>query len=111
MSRPIQKQMVRDEIAYLEMRQTGSPSSAIALRGLANSAPVNAIGSSLPSWAIPVWYGVAALSSGVSAYHGYKRNKSVGWAVVWGMFGAIAPVITPAVAVAEGFGKPAKKGR
>ena len=49
--------------------------TAIVLRGLADSTPVNAIGSSLPSWAIPVWYGVAALSSGVRARPAISTRK------------------------------------
>lgn len=51
---------------------------------------------------------LTAASAGVSAYHGYKRNNSVGWAIAWGVLGSIFPVITPAVALAEGFGKRAK---
>lgn len=48
-------------------------------------------------------------SAAASTYHGYKRNRgSVGWAVAWGLLGGIFPIITPAVAVAQGFGKPAK---
>lgn len=55
----------------------------------------------------PAFWGVAALASaGASAYHGYKRNESVGWAVVWGLLGSMFPIITPAVALAQGFGKP-----
>jgi hypothetical protein len=55
----------------------------------------------------PVFWGAAALASaGASAYHGYKRNESVGWAVVWGILGSMFPIITPAVALAQGFGKP-----
>jgi hypothetical protein len=46
-----------------------------------------------------------AASSAAAAYHGYKRNQSVGWAIWWGVMGYVAPVITPAVAVAQGFGK------
>jgi len=55
---------------------------------------------------------VSMASAGASAYHGYKRNRgSVGWAIGWGVLGAIFPIITPAVALAQGFGKPAKRGR
>jgi hypothetical protein len=39
------------------------------------------------------------------AYHGYKRNDSVGWALVWGLFGSMVWPITVPVAVAQGFGK------
>lgn len=50
---------------------------------------------------------LSAASAGVSAYHGYKRNDgSVGWAIVWGVLGGAFPIITPAIAVAEGFGEP-----
>lgn len=113
MSRPIQQRMVRDEIAFLEMRRTGTPPrSMLSMRGLADVTPTGYIGNALPSWYVPVWYGLAAVSSAASAYHGYKRNRgSVGWAVAWGALGGLFPVITPAIAVAEGFGKPAKGKR
>ena len=52
---------------------------------------------------------VGLASSGLSAYHGYKRNDSVGWAIGWGILGGIFPIITPAVAFAQGFGQPIKK--
>lgn len=45
-------------------------------------------------------------SIGASAYHGYRRNDSLGWAVWWALMGGIFPVITPAVAIAQGFGEP-----
>lgn len=51
-------------------------------------------------------YGIATVvSSAASAFHGYRRNKSIGWALVWGMFGMIFPIITPAIAFAQGFGE------
>lgn len=46
-------------------------------------------------------------SASASAYHGYKRNRgSTGAAVGWGLLGLIFPIITPAVALAQGFGDP-----
>lgn len=48
---------------------------------------------------------IVAASIGASAYHGYKRNKSTGWAVWWGFMGLMLPVITPVVAIAQGYGK------
>lgn len=44
----------------------------------------------------------------IAAYHGYKRNKSAGWAVWWGFMGLLFPVLTPAVAIAQGYGKRVK---
>jgi hypothetical protein len=55
-----------------------------------------------------IWGVLSVASAGASAYHGYKRNESVGWALWWGICGAALPVITPAIAFAQGFGKPAQ---
>jgi hypothetical protein len=53
-----------------------------------------------------IWGLIAAASSGVSAYHGYKRNNgSIGWAIGWGLLGGLFPVIVPAVAFAQGIGE------
>ena len=41
----------------------------------------------------------------VLAYHGYKRNNSVGWALVWGLFGSVVWPITVPIAFAQGYGK------
>lgn len=58
----------------------------------------------------PVVQLLVIMSAGFSAYHGYKRNRdNVGWGFAWGALGAIFPVITPIVAVAEGYAKPEKK--
>jgi len=52
-------------------------------------------------------YGVLATASmAACAYHGYKRNNSIGWALGWGFLGVLFPVITPVIAVAQGFAKP-----
>lgn len=51
---------------------------------------------------------VDTASMAASAYHGYKRNNSIGWALWWGFCGTIAPIITPVIAMAQGFGKPAR---
>lgn len=53
----------------------------------------------------------AALSvagAALGAYHGYKRDASVGWALWWAFAGAVVPVVTIPVALAQGFGQPAK---
>ena len=47
--------------------------------------------------------GVAGMAIG--AYHGYKRNNSVGWAIGWALLGGIFPVIAIPVAFAQGIGK------
>jgi len=62
-----------------------------------------------PSAGVMALWGVAsAASMAASAYHGVKRNRgSAGWGVAWGLSGALFPVITPAIAIAQGFAKPA----
>lgn len=56
-----------------------------------------------------VWGVASVAGAAAGAYHGYKRNQSIGWAFVWALAGSVAPVITVPVAFAQGFGKP-KRG-
>lgn len=60
------------------------------------------------STAVIIWSVLSTVSGAASAYHGYKRNQSVGWAIGWFVLGSLFPVITPVIAVAQGFGKPKK---
>ncbi len=57
---------------------------------------------------IRIWSWLSVASMAASTYHGWRRNKSIGWAVVWGLMGAAFPVVTPVIAVAQGFGKEKK---
>ena len=55
-----------------------------------------------------VWGALAVASMAASAYHGVKRNRgSIGYGIWWGVMGSLFPVITPTIAVAQGFAKPA----
>jgi hypothetical protein len=54
-------------------------------------------------------HGVLAITSAaVSAYHGYRRNQSIPWAIWWFFAGSILPVFTPVIAIAQGYGKSKK---
>jgi hypothetical protein len=55
------------------------------------------------------WMIARPISFAACVYHGYKRNESIGWAIGWGALAAFFPLITPTIAVAQGFGKPKKK--
>lgn len=67
------------------------------------SAAIVPMRSSLKSlWGIAGTAAVAAL-----AYHGYRRNNSVGWAVAWALLGGLVWPAGLAVAFAQGFGQPA----
>lgn len=55
-------------------------------------------------WGVVAVWGASIVAS---AIHGYKRhNGSVGAAIGWGVMGGVVPVITPIVALAEGYGQP-----
>ena len=47
---------------------------------------------------------MSSVGAATAAYHGYKRNQSVGWAIGWALLGGLAPLITNGVALAQGFG-------
>ena len=53
-----------------------------------------------------VWSVFTTISAAACAYHGYKRNQSIGWAIWWFVAGGLLFPFTPVVAVAQGFGKP-----
>ncbi len=40
-----------------------------------------------------------------ATFHGYRRNQSIGWALLWGVFGYALPLGTNVIAVAQGYGK------
>jgi hypothetical protein len=57
----------------------------------------------------PYYIAYSALSTAGAvsgAYHGYRRNDSVGWAIGWFLLGGIFPFITIPVSLAQGYGKP-----
>jgi hypothetical protein len=53
----------------------------------------------------------APFAGAASAYHGYKRNNSAGWAVGWFLFGATLPFLAVPIALAQGYGKPLRGSR
>lgn len=53
----------------------------------------------------PIDKALSTVGVAVGAYHGFKRNDSIGWAIAWGILGGMFPVITTAIAVAQGVGK------
>ena len=63
------------------------------------------IGRVTPNKGVMAWAALSTASMGVSAYHGYRRTQSIGWALGWAALGAMFPIITPTIAVAQGFGK------
>lgn len=66
-------------------------------------APVAAQSEGFISPIFRLWKYVAPVSALACAYHGYKRNDSIGWALWWFFVGGIP--LTPVIAVAQGFGE------
>jgi hypothetical protein len=62
--------------------------------------------------ALKIAYALAGVAgTAVGAYHGYKRNESVGWALGWAFLGGIFPVVVIPMAFAQGMGKRKGRGR
>ena len=59
-----------------------------------------------------IWALVSVAGAALGAYHGYKRNQAslhpIAWGLWWGFWGSLVPPVTIAIALAEGFGKPAR---
>jgi len=53
--------------------------------------------------------GVSVLSAAMATVHGYQRNKSAGWAIAWGLFGALMPPVAIPYAIYQGLGKPSDR--
>lgn len=53
----------------------------------------------------PAYTALALTGTALGAYHGYKRNNSVGWAIAWAVLGGAFPFIAIPVALAQGVGK------
>lgn len=52
------------------------------------------------------WKTYATLAAAAGAgFHGYRRNNSLGWAVVWFTLGSLFPIVTTVVAAAQGYGQ------
>jgi hypothetical protein len=91
---------------------SGPTSVSQLLQTPSSLGPVSDVTKAL-SWqekvAAAAWGSASVIGTGLGAYHGFKRNNSVGWALWWALMGGLFPVITVPVAIAQGFGK--RKGR
>ncbi len=101
-----------DVVSFLQSFPAGTARTQAAQALIAHGVTPNAVSGAL-GWLetagkIPtstIW-GVLSIASGAaSAFHGYRRNGSIGWALWWGLIGTVFPVITPTIALAQGFGK------
>lgn len=101
---------IADYLKAFDPDTRAAQAQALIARGVDSRAVANAL-----TWldtsnrfrgAWPTIAGVLSLTSAAaSGYHGYKRNESLGWALWWFLMGSIFPVVTPVIALAQGFGK------
>jgi hypothetical protein len=87
-------------------RPAGAPGETIVVSTPAG--PVTVMPERKTSSAGSVALGLlATVSMAASAYHGIKRNNgSIPYGIWWGLMGTMFPVITPTIAVAQGYAKP-----
>lgn len=55
-----------------------------------------------------LWQAAKMVGAAASIYHGYARNRAsnpVVWALWWGLWGYLIPIVTVPVAIAQGFGR------
>ncbi len=58
-----------------------------------------------PSAAPALWGVLTIAGTAMGAFHGYRRNNSIGWAVGWAVLGGLFPIIAIPIMLAQGFGK------
>lgn len=80
--------------------KSGSPST----NELAPPAGTPQVPDGMNGYQLGGWALLSTASMGASAYHGYRRNQSVPWALWWGLMGAMFPIVTPAIGLAQGWG-------
>lgn len=65
--------------------------------------PVSGAGDAVASTMNTVYAAASLIGATSGAYHGYKRNQSVGWAIGWFVFGGLLPFLSVPIMFAEGF--------
>jgi hypothetical protein len=83
------------------------PVATVAPAAPTASAPRSAMQQAVYVSVTNPWFIAArTVSSAASLYHGYKRHGgSLLWGMGWFLMGSLFPVVTPTVALAQGFGK------
>lgn len=66
---------------------------------------VSNVNSGLSKTLIAVHAVASIAGATIGAYHGYRRNDSIGWAIGWSLIGSLVPYIVLPVAFAQGLGE------
>ena len=101
-----------DVANFLKLYDEGAPRNEVAKALVQRGVPSGTVSAALTwlnasqKWDLGVVGGVLALASAAaSGFHGYRRNQSIGYGLLWFVLGGIFPVVTPVIAIAQGFGK------
>lgn len=87
----------RDVAAQLLVSRGVSPTIVVA-------AQAAVAGATRAQW--KNWLTIAAAAG--AGFHGYRRNNSLGWGLVWFTMGTLFPIVTTVVGLAQGYGQPRK---
>jgi hypothetical protein len=100
---------------FLKLYDKGEKRDTAARALIAKGASTNAVSSALnfldtsSGWNTRKLGGILAIvSAAASGFHGYRRNQSIPWALWWFIMGRIFPIVTPVLAISQGFAR-AKK--
>ena len=103
---------VRDFLLVLPAKLRQDAATALLLQGVAPAIVAEGLRQAQAAPRLP-WKAITGTltlaSAAVSAYHGAKRNQSIGWGLWWFVMGAVFPVVTPTIALAQGLGHPKEK--
>ena len=106
-----------DVIDFLKLYQ-GDARNVVAQALVARGLPSATVGRALAfTNTMTGWFtrtnilgALSVASAVVSGIHGFRRHRgSIGWGLMWFLGGTVFPVVTPALAIAQGFWKPMKK--
>lgn len=91
-------------LAVYPSDQRDAVAQRLIARGV-NVLDVNAALNPASTWSSSKTWGVISIFSGAaSAFHGYRRNQSIGWGLAWFVAGSIFPIVIPTIAIAQGYG-------
>ena len=98
---------------FLRLYSAGADRNAAAQGLISRGISADAIASALnflaqpaSTWDLKAVKAIAVITSAaLSGFHGYRRNQSIPLGLAWFVAGGIFPIVTPVIAIAQGFGK------
>lgn len=106
--------LLLDPLRFEVLRPDGSPvysGPVLSPEGPIDSGPIGPVGAAdltgiRDAYVKWIHYPLALVGAPLCGYHGYRRNRSWGWALGWFVLGGLVPELMLPVAAAQGFAKP-----